>query len=56
MGQPAKAETLADPVTIIASEHVPDGTLPMFGMSALRMTGHSLIECYGTRRSTDKFV
>jgi 5-methylcytosine-specific restriction protein A len=36
-------------VTIVASEHVPDGTLPMFGMSALRMSGHSSIECYGTK-------
>jgi hypothetical protein len=29
----SQAETLADPATIIASKHVPDGTLPMFGTS-----------------------
>jgi hypothetical protein len=35
----SQAETLADPATIIASKHVPDGTLPMFGTSGYAMSG-----------------
>ena len=35
----SQAETLADPATIIASRHVPDGTLPMFGTSGYAMSG-----------------